>query len=215
MSDSRGKTPIVGGDHEGHPPILVKAKQKILYLFSRSRIQIPGGFVRKEQLGLQDDRSGDGHTLLFPSREFSRSMGQAVLQSHHLQQSPGLRARPPPLPTPDKGGKHHIFQRIEIGQQIMKLKDKADLTVANLGQGILAEGRKVASTIHHLSAGRPIQGPQDMQQGALPDPGLSHDRQPFSLCQFQIQSSQNMDLFSYFGKGFVQLSNLKQITHSG
>ena len=82
----------------------------------------------------------------------------------------------------------------------MKLKDKADLPVAKLAQcGLIVEWQLLAAKKYFASR-RPVEGAENMQQGALADARLANYRQTLAFGQIKIDIPQNMDLIAAFGK---------------
>ena len=53
---------------------------------------------------------------------------------------------------------------------MMRLKDKADLAAPYLGQLLLIQFRQIAPLEPDLAGRRMVEGADDIEQGALPDP---------------------------------------------
>src|SRR5437870_4489505 len=131
--DSGREWPVVSGDDESDPSFFIQTEQEVLYLFADVRIQVPRRLVRQKEPRPQNDRPRHGYPLLFSARELPRPVSHPVFQAHALQQFHSLLARLLPLPTLDQRRQHHVLQRIKIRQQIVELKDKADLAIAKFG----------------------------------------------------------------------------------
>ena len=74
---------------------------------------------------------------------------------------------------------------------MVKLEDKPDVAVPEVGQGITFQGCKVGIAQPYLPGRRGIQGSQQVQQGALSRPGGTYDRNNLPLANGDIYSLQN------------------------
>ena len=127
--------------------------------------------------------------------------------------SSGGRARPGPAvpwpaPTvtavgspvaPDAFANHHrqqdIFQRRQFGQQVIELKNHAELrdfaVLRDARAGKLID--PLAGELDLAGIGR-VEGAQQVQQRALSRAALAHDRREFGPARFQIDPAQHGDL---------------------
>jgi hypothetical protein len=91
------------------------------------RIEVPGGLVGDDDLGVVDHGSGDGGALLFPARQLGGSLLRLVGQTHQRQ---GSLDRQPDAPP---GRARHLEREGDVlahglaGQQLEVLEDDADL----------------------------------------------------------------------------------------
>ena len=70
----------------------------------------------------------------------------------------------------------------------MKLKDKADLPVAKLAQCGLIVERQLLAAKKYFAPRRPVEGAEDMQQGALTDARLANYRQTLPSAKSKLTS---------------------------
>jgi hypothetical protein len=93
------------------------------------RIQITGRLICQEKPGRIDQRSCNGHTLLFSTGKLTGQMMEPRLRSHALEQitSPAFQIELHPAPI-GKKREHHILQGVERGHQIEQLKDKSNFS---------------------------------------------------------------------------------------
>ena len=110
-------------------------------------------------------------------------MRGTVFQSHHFQEPYRTLTGLLPLPTPDKSWQHYIFQGAKIREQIVKLENKTNLLIAEVRNLLITQFRKVSSSKNNTTASGMVQSPQDMKQGTLTHPGISHDRHSLPLPQ--------------------------------
>ena len=61
-----------------------------------------------------------------------------------------------------------VFQGIELGQQVMKLKNKAEVLAAKIGQFFLIQLRYFFAGNKNLATIGSVEGTQNMEQGAFP-----------------------------------------------
>jgi len=98
--------------------------------FPSSMVQIACRFVRQEQFGLANQRSGDRNSLLFAAGQLTNFVVQSVAESDAIQHPPRCRCRFFLVFSPNQLGHHRILQGRELGQKMMELKDKADMLIS-------------------------------------------------------------------------------------
>src|SRR4051812_47149294 len=57
---------------DDRPPLLVQTLEHLHDFFALIRVEIPRGFIRKNQLGVRDHRASNTHELLLTARELAR-----------------------------------------------------------------------------------------------------------------------------------------------
>src|SRR3989454_7262339 len=75
---------IVRDHDDGLSQLLVQLTQHLQHNFRIPGVQVAGGLIRQDDLGLVDDGASDGHALLFPAGKLGRAMAQAIAQTEHL-----------------------------------------------------------------------------------------------------------------------------------
>src|ERR1700691_6584259 len=112
----------------------------------------------------------------------------ATLFESHLAQPPrsiqssGCKG----LPSGQQGHRD-ILQSGKLGQQVMELPHVADFAVTKFGGVIVRECVHLRVCAVYGTDGWTIKRTQNVQQGTLPRTRLPHDRQHWSLADFERQ----------------------------
>ena len=128
-------------------------------------IQRPGQLVAEQQLGILDHRAGDCHPLLLSAGQL---FGKTAAILFNVQRPKHL------IHIQWMGGdiRHHfniLFHR-QIGNQIVKLKDKAHILLAVIGALLLRQSRYLPACYRQFSAVQCIQSAQHIQKRAFSRP---------------------------------------------
>ena len=124
---------------------------------------------------------GDGHPLLLAAGELIGQVVELVAQAHLLQYLSG------PLPALRLGdaGIHqrylHIFQQVQLGQQVVLLKDEPQQLVADRCQLIGIHLPYVPSVQQISAGGGDVQTADDVHAGGFSGAGLANDSHKFPL----------------------------------
>jgi hypothetical protein len=86
----------------------------------------------------------------------------------------------------DEARHHRIFDGIELGQEMMELKDETDLPIPKMSKFFFTHLEDVFPLVENLPGGRSIQSPQNMEKGGLSYAGGAHDGCPFPLFKDQV-----------------------------
>ena len=76
-------------------------------------------------------------------------------------------------------GQKHVFESRKRGDELIRLKNKADLLTAHLCEFIFAELADFGAVQKHLSLCRRVQTGEQAEQRALPAAGGAHDGDEF------------------------------------
>ena len=98
-----------------------------------------------------------------------------------------------PVPA-DQPGHHHVFEGGEFRQQMVKLKNKADLPIAEFRQPLVGSREDVFSIEADGPAGRTIEGSQNMQEGRLSYSRRSDNGHDFATLDLQADAVEHMDV---------------------
>ena len=86
-------------------------------------VEIAGGLIGKDQFRLIDQRSRDGHTLLFAAGKLRGKMREAVAEAYTIQRFFGLFFVGDAV---EILGEHYVFESREIRHEMKLLEDEAD-----------------------------------------------------------------------------------------
>src|SRR6185369_6603592 len=81
---------------------------------------------------------------------------------------------------------HDVLKDRAIRQEVKRLKDESDTPAAQSGPLILAQLCRFNTVKEVLSARRPVEATQDVQQRRFPRAGWTGDRQPFAASQHEV-----------------------------
>src|SRR3972149_11059908 len=95
--------------------------------------------------------------MLFSTGKFPWLMRKALFETHQSENRFRPRGRLLFRDSLDQTRHHRIFQRGEFGKQMMKLKDKSDLTISKKGKILFIQGIDVFSFVKNLSRSGPIE----------------------------------------------------------
>ena len=121
----------VVGDDDERRPLLVQAGEDVQDQLLVGLVQVPGGLVRQDDLGVVDECTGDAHALLLAPGELRGQVVGAVGQSHVLQCLERfllIGHRVVVL------GHHDVLHRGEVADEVELLEDQADNVLADVGE---------------------------------------------------------------------------------
>ena len=190
----------MGHQHYRKAVFPVQLAERIEDSCAAGLVQIAGRLVGQQQPGLRHQGPGDRHPLHLPPRQLPRLVVQPAAQAKPLQQICGPLFRLAPHPPP---GRHaiahqqrcqHIFQRVELREEMVGLKNHADVGVA---QPVAAGTGKIIDAftgeMHFTGIGR-IKQPHQVQKRALARATLADDRHKGSGLQIEIDPPQHIEL---------------------
>ena len=141
-------------------------------------IEIAGGLVGKDHVGLIDQRPRHAHALLLASGKLRRQMPQPVAQSHAAQRLRGFALIREAVEILRQ---HHVFKRRQIRNQVELLKDEADFLRAKAGQRVAGKRGDFLPVERHAPGGRCIEATEDIQQRAFAGAGRAHHGDPLAF----------------------------------
>ena len=107
----------------------------------------------------------------------------------------------------------NVFGRRHGGQQVVALKNKAQVCLAELGQLIFGHSADLVRTDEYLAAGRFFQPGQLIQQGAFATAGLAHDAAEFPFFNGDRNIVQGNDPFFAYGIHLAQVDGMDNGCH--
>ena len=146
------------------------------------RVEVAGGLVRHQHLGVGHDGARDGHALLLAARELPRVVADAVGQAHHLER--GERALAALLLATgcvSSSGSSTFSTRGEHGDQVVELEDEADVAAAPAGELALRELRHVGAGHDHLARRGPVDAGDQVEQRRLARARRAHQGHELAL----------------------------------
>ena len=180
-------------------------------LVARLRIQVPGGFIRKEHRRMSRHRPGNGHPLLLAAGQLIRAVVPPSVELHPFQRRSGPFSSLPCRHALVNHRELHILLGAQISDQVEALKDKADFPAADLRQLPLRIILNRDAVQHVLSLIRHIQAAHDIHQRRLAAPGRADDTHEFPLTDMQVGVIQRPKLLTAHP---VNFRNILKNNHS-
>ena len=134
---------IVGHNDKSLSQIATELEKEFLEFGAVFGVERTSGFIGKNDVGFVHQSPRSCHTLFFTAGERSRFVRSAVSESHIVEEFFGsLLGRT--LGSAGNEGRHHdIFECGELRQELMKLKDEADVGISEMGERGRGESRHV------------------------------------------------------------------------
>src|SRR5271167_402616 len=114
-------------------------------------------------------------------------MGSTAAQSNFVQPLHRYRLGNFLALTPNQQRHHHVLERRKFGEQRVNLPHKTQLPIAKLSESACGKLTNVILPEVYRTLGRPVQTAQEVEQGALPGPGLAYQSQTFAARDFEVQ----------------------------
>src|SRR5258706_280782 len=91
-------------------------------------------------------------------------------------------------PSADRSRRAHlaVVQRSRARDQVERLKDKSDLSVADRGQSIVVEPGHIRAVERVAPTGGDVEAADDVHQGGLARAARSHDRDELAFADYQV-----------------------------
>ena len=205
---SRRSRGIVGDHDDRMPLLLVELAEDAQHLAARLRVEIAGRLVREHELGREKQGAGDRDPLLLAAAELRREMLDAVAQPHPVKQHARPLAHSRFAALGDNRGQGHVLLGGERGEQVEELEDEADVVAPQRGQLLVVQPLVVAAGDGDRPGGRRFEGPDDVQQGALPGARRSHDRDHLAGLDHEVDAIEGAHLDRALAVMHVQIVRL-------
>lgn len=198
-----GQAFVMSDQHQGRAAFLVQFEQKIADALTGVAVEIAGGFVGEEHVGLGGEGTGNGHALLFATGELAWRVSQALAQADPLQQFRG--AFTGILATVQLQRQHDVFQRIEAIEQLERLEDKADMLGADPRPLVFIQRTEGLSGESHFTAAGQVQAGQQPQERGFAGTRRADNGQAVALVQFQAEFVQDGQFTFRAGDHFAKV----------
>ena len=180
---------LVVSRHQHGGTLIVDVAEQAQELRGEVRIEIPGRFVREDQPGLVGQRSCDGDPLLLTARESVGKSRLAVLQPEPFEDLEGAAlglTRRHPVDAQHEG---HVLQHVLPSEQLEILEYDPNLPAKQRKLGS-RQGVEPATRDPDLAVGRALGGVQQAEQGGLPSPRGSGEKDELPGLHLEIDTTQ-------------------------
>ena len=141
----RGEPLIVGCD-EGCSALPAHQTEELgENRIGRMLVEIAGRLVGKDERRLVGEGTGDSDTLLLSARQLRRAMFEALRKTKRSKQLFSAFLCHRGLNVANELRHHHILDRVEFGQQVMKLINETKQVTSELSPAIVVEVGCLAS----------------------------------------------------------------------
>jgi hypothetical protein len=191
----RGQIRGVGDEKEGHFFFAVEFEEKAGKGFGGGAVEGAGGFVGEEKAGLIDEGANDGDALTFAAGKLAGAVIEALAEADAVKES--LSAFGSVVAHgafgENEGWDKDIFQRGALREEVVRLKNETEAAVAKFGEGLFVEGGEIGVVDEDAAGGGPVEGADDVEEGALAGAGRSDDGGGLSLLDFEVDVAQDGD----------------------
>ena len=152
----------MGDDDDRNALLAASVLQQLQDLLAGFIVKCARGLVAQKQLGVLCQCAGNGHALLLAARKLRGEVGEALTQANLAKRLLGIeRIRA------DLRRKLNIFERRQVGDQIVELEDKADVGAAVFHELRLVSGAHIAPVHRHGAGSRRIHAAQNVERRGL------------------------------------------------
>ena len=177
-------------DHQRLAGLVRQAEQQVQHLRAVLPVQVPGGFIRKNDGGVIRQGAGDRHALLLPAAQLAGQMVQAVGEAHALHQLRHVfHARPPA----DGGGQASVFQRRQLRHQQVILENEPHVPVPEYGPRRGGQGVNIRAVNRHGPLLGRFQPGQRVHQRGLSGSAGAAQEHLFPGGDVQVHPVQNLN----------------------
>lgn len=171
-----GESGGVRDDDQRHLVVAIQFHQQVTQRLGGGVVERAGRLVGKDEAGPIDQRAHDGDTLAFPAGKLAGAMGESMAKTDALEELAsafgGIGGRAAGV---GQCGNENIFQHGTLGQQMVRLKNEANLLVANGGEFRLGEVREFFAVQLNATASGGVERAEDVEQGAFAAAGWADD----------------------------------------
>ena len=171
----------MGDDHEGRA-VLVELVEQVEDDLLVGFVQVAGGFVGQQQLGVVDEGAGHAHALLLAAGELAGQVRGPVGEADAVKGLEGFLLVGHRVVVL---GDHHVFEGRQVADEVELLEDEADGTAAHLGELVGGQVGDVVPVEHDGALGSGVHGTDDVHEGGLAGAGGADDGDPLAARDFQ------------------------------
>jgi hypothetical protein len=161
-------------DHANLEVIDDLRQQLVQYLGVRT-IEIPRWFVREKDLRIHGQSARDRCPLLLAAGKLPGTVRHSRTQADPCQQLGCSASRIHFGPTSDPERHHHVLQRREFAQEMMKLEYEAHRPISELAELGLIPAVHRLSSYYNIAARGLVEGSEHVHQRALPSAARADD----------------------------------------
>ena len=138
-----GGVGVVGDHDDGFAEFLVEALEEGEDFLGGGGVEVAGGFVGEDEVGVGDDGAGDGDALFLAAGELAGKWSRRSPRPTSLRAVAALFAALAAGEAGELEGEFDVFEGGEDGDEVEGLEDEADVVVAPAGEAAFGDGGRV------------------------------------------------------------------------
>ena len=160
-----------------------------------ARVEVAGGLVGEDDVGVVDQRPGDRHALLLAAGELVGAVVEPVGEADHPGQLEGpLLVLLGDLAAALVGQRElDVLDDGVLLDQVVRLEDEADVAAPDLGELVVVELGDVAAAEEVLPLVGRSRQPSRLSMVLLPEPEVPHDGDVFALVEVDRDALEGVD----------------------
>jgi hypothetical protein len=197
-----GEVVIVGDDDEGHLVVGGEADEHVHDGGGVLGVEVAGGFVGEEDVGLVGDGTGDGDALLLAAGEFGGEVLGAVGEADAVE---GGECGGGGVFSGDGTGDADVFEGGEFGEEVEVLEDVSDVAVAEGGLLFAVEcvdvgiGDEDAALLGAFEAG------EGVEEGGFTGTAGAAEEDALAFGDVEVDAVEDLDGFAADGVAAVEV----------
>ena len=186
------------GYHEDGGAFAVELGEEFHYLFAVLGVEVTGGLVGEDELGVGDDGAGDGYPLLLTSGELLGEVGGAVGDVHALEDVVDHLLALRGLDLHVDEGQLHVLEDVQFVYEVEALEYEADVAFAVLGALFLFQRAYFLAEELVLARGGVVEEAEDVEEGGFAAAGGAHNGYELTLLDVEGDVVEGYG-FDFFG----------------
>jgi hypothetical protein len=192
---------VVGSDDDRDAEALLQIMKQCHELLRVTRAQVASGLISDNHLKRVSERSRNGDTLLFATRESRREVSESMLEAHLSEQLARTQGAGFASGLAWNHRYSHVLIRAQGGDQVELLEDEADLLGTNLCQDLFRLVLQGAASEPDLTCRGNVECPKELQQRRLSLSARSLQRNSLALRDVKTYPTQRVDGHVTIGRG--------------
>ena len=207
-----GEFVVMGHDHEGGLACLVQGTHQSKQPFSAVCVEVPRRLIGQDQVRILHQRARHRDALLLAAGEFSRLVMEAVPQSDFREQNGCVGLDRSGITTLYERRHAGIFQRGELGKQVMELKYEPYPPIPEFRLLCIRHSKEIVPIERDGASGRFIKGSDNMEQGAFAGSRSSHDRHQLAAVNLKVNPLEDGQFVGPHREGFMEVGDFNHGT---
>jgi hypothetical protein len=134
------------------------------HVIRRLAVQVSGRLVGEHDGRAGHQGSGDGDSLLLPTRKRLGKVVDAIREAHQIESLPRELAALDALDPRVDERQLHIGERCHARDEVERLEHEADLPVAHLRESTVVQGAHVDTSEQVLAGGGDVEAAEEVHQ---------------------------------------------------